>query len=174
MTSDNNKKLNPYLLGIAALLFVAGMYWWMMPDKNWVGVKVTSNHTDSVKLPDGSMAFLTGPSELGYPKTFDKDIRRVKMEGEIYFEIVKSENPFLVQSEKGGFKTTGAQVSINTKEKENISVHCFTDSVRMIARGKVKIFDIMLGPLEMSSYYRSDKEINKQTFEPNDVFKKNL
>src|SRR5690606_37329512 len=109
----------------------------------------------------GSKACIQGPSTLGYPKRFTEDYRRIKMEGEIYFEIKKNDKPFLVQSEKGGIETQGARFAVNTNEDENITVHCLSDSVDMIARGKTKNFEISLGANEKCSFWRSDKKISK-------------
>ncbi len=138
-----------------------------MPDNNWQGIKVTSGATDSITLLDGSMAYLKGPAELGFPKVFDKDVRKVKMQGEIYFEIAKDPNrTFLIQSEKGGLETHGANVLVNTKEKKNITIYCLKNNVRMIARGKKKIFEINLEAHEMSSFSKGDGLIEKEPFDP--------
>jgi ferric-dicitrate binding protein FerR (iron transport regulator) len=162
---DNKKNFNRILIA-ASVIFFIGMFYWLKPDGNWQGVKVISGDKAIFQLPDGSKAFLKGPSTLGYPKEFTEDFRRIKVEGSVYFEIVPHDTrPFLIQSEKGGLETKSAKVVINTIGKKNITIHCIEDSVRMIARGKTEIFEIHLGPYEMSSFTKGDKQINKQHFD---------
>ncbi len=163
----SQKRIKQIVAFLALLIITFGMYNWLMPDKDWQGIKVVSGQRDSVTLPDGSMAFIIGPSTLGYPKSFTEAFRRIKMEGEIYFEIANESKPFLVQSEKGGVETNGATFVMNTQEEENITVHCLRDNLRMIARGKTKNFEIGLGANEKCAFWRSDKIISKDSFTQN-------
>ena len=162
---DSTKRrtiINNILIALLVGAVCTLMYLWLIPDKDWEGIKVVSGQTQEIKLPDGSMATLTGPSSIGYPKTFDKDIRKVKMEGEIYFDIVNNPNQtFLIQTELGGLETHGASVKVNTKEKDIIIIDCLEDSVRAIARGKKDIFEIELLSNEMIRFHKKDTIIKK-------------
>lgn len=54
----------------------------------------------SITLPDGTLAWLNADSRLIYPETFDADSRRVKLEGEAYFEVMHNEQaPFYVETD---------------------------------------------------------------------------
>lgn len=160
-TRHKSFKAQNILGGVVIMAVILLMYFWLMPDKNWEGVKVTSGQIDSLILPDGSTAYLIGPSQIGYPKTFEENTRRVKMEGEIIFNVVKNNKSFLIQSEKGGAETSGGKFSVNTLEKKNITVQCFENSVHMIAGGKKEIFEIDLNSNEMCSFTKGDGEITK-------------
>jgi ferric-dicitrate binding protein FerR (iron transport regulator) len=159
------KKIYPILGAFGLLLVVLGMYSWLMPDANWQGLKAISGESKSIRLPDSSMAYLKGPAEIGYPSAFDKKVRNLKMEGEVYFEVVNNRKSFLVQTEKGGVETRGAKFLINSKEKKNITVHCLMNKVRMIAKGKKEILEINLEAGEMCSFTKGDGQMQKETFD---------
>lgn len=148
-------------MGIAASIAI--MYYWLLPDSNWRGVKVQRGEIREVNLPDGSLVRLIGPSQIGFPKTFDEKVRKVKIEGVVYFEIKRdSSRNFLIQSEKGGVETKEAKVIINTRERKNITVYCLKHSVRMIARGKKKVLETTLQANEMSSFTKGDGNLRKE------------
>lgn len=53
----------------------------------------------SVTLPDGSIAWLNTNSKLTYPEKFSDKYRKVKLEGEGYFEVKKNKQaPFFVET----------------------------------------------------------------------------
>ena len=79
-----------------------------------------------VILPDGSIAMLNAASSLSYPVHFSKNERRVKMTGEVYFEIKKITNsngignvPFYVESNYQEIQVLGTQFNINAYDNEN-------------------------------------------------------
>lgn len=73
-----------------------------------------------VVLPDGSKAWLNASSSLSFPVQFKTNERRVKMTGEVYFEIAKLENkdrsgrvPFFVETEDQTIQVLGTQFNVN-------------------------------------------------------------
>ncbi len=159
----NKIKLYRILGGIGLAGIVVVLYCWFMPDMNWQGVKVHSGETQLLKLPDSSTVYLVGPSQIGYPKVFDKKVRSVKISGEVHFNIkLDPTRTFLVQSEKGGVETYGSKFIINTTKNKNITVYCLEQQLRMIARGKKKIFEIPLDSYEFCSFNKGDGDIMKE------------
>ncbi|MGM1430194.1 FecR domain-containing protein [Sphingobacterium lactis] len=78
-----------------------------------------------ITLPDGSQAWLNAASSLTYPVHFSKNERRVKMTGEVYFEIAKLKQtngkdnvPFFVETDKQEIKVLGTQFNVNAYENE--------------------------------------------------------
>lgn len=78
-----------------------------------------------VTLPDGSIAMLNAASSLSYPVQFSDKERRVKMTGEVYFEIKKmpmpggKENvPFFVETAGQEVQVLGTHFNINAYTNE--------------------------------------------------------
>lgn len=79
-------------------------------------------HKGSVTLPDGTRAWLNSNSKLIYPDQFEKDARKVKLEGEGYFEVIKDVNtPFYVETADMSVKVLGTHFDVQNYEKKNIS-----------------------------------------------------
>lgn len=78
-----------------------------------------------VILPDGSKAWLNAASSLSYPTNFEKNVRRVRMTGEVYFEVAKvnipnsqQAMPFFVETDKQIIQVLGTQFNINAYPDE--------------------------------------------------------
>jgi transmembrane sensor len=78
-----------------------------------------------ITLPDGSIAMLNASSSLSYPVRFSDKERRVKMTGEVYFEIKKmpmpggKENiPFFVETAGQEVQVLGTHFNINAYANE--------------------------------------------------------
>lgn len=77
-----------------------------------------------VTLPDGSKAWLNAASSLTYPVEFEKKERRVKMTGEVYFEIAKISNEnkervqFFVETDKQVIQVLGTTFNVNAYANE--------------------------------------------------------
>ena len=54
-----------------------------------IEVKTNPGMTTTIQLPDGSIVHLNSESKLTYPSFFDKDKRRVTLQGEAFFEVQK-------------------------------------------------------------------------------------
>ena len=78
-------------------------------------------------LPDGSKAWLNASSTLYYPLHFEHHERRVKMTGEVYFEIAKMEKrqhgrveriPFYVETAHQEIQVLGTHFNVNSYPDE--------------------------------------------------------
>lgn len=73
-----------------------------------------------VILPDGTEAWLNAASSIQYPVAFKGQERRVKISGEIYFEVAnKSWQPFIVEADQVKLEVLGTSFNINTYKNEN-------------------------------------------------------
>ncbi|AFD07227.1 FecR family protein [Solitalea canadensis] len=79
-----------------------------------------------VTLPDGSKAMLNAASSLSYPVHFTGNERRVRMTGEVYFEIKKlvrpegkGNIPFFVETDKQEIQVLGTHFNVNAYGDEN-------------------------------------------------------
>ncbi len=68
-----------------------------------------------VTLPDGTKVWLNAGSSLKYPMSFAKNERRVRLEGEAFFEVTKdSARPFKVLSKGQEIEVLGTAFNVNS------------------------------------------------------------
>ena len=119
-----------------------------------------------VSLPDGSRARLNAASSLTYPIHFSGKERRVKMTGEVYFEIAKATDnknkriPFFVETARQEIQvlgtvfnvnayadephqlTTLAEGSVRLKSKANGSYTMLKPGQRAVVGSSVTVYDV--------------------------------
>jgi len=74
-----------------------------------------------MQLPDGTNVWLNAESSISFPNTFASNERRVKITGEVYFEVSKTtdKKPFFVEiSDKAVVEVLGTHFNINAYENE--------------------------------------------------------
>ena len=91
----------------------------------------------SVLLSDGSSVHLNSCSSLTYPVPFMGDVREVKLSGEAYFDVTKSDRPFIVKMEDIDVRVLGTSFILSGyTTDQNVSV--------TLVSGKVAIRDHQL------------------------------
>ncbi|MDR1091479.1 MAG: FecR family protein [Prevotella sp.] len=111
-------------------------------------VSVPAGQRIDFTLPDGTKVSMNSMSELQYPVMFG-DIRRVKLKGEAYFEVVHNgKSPFVVETKDYGVEVLGTTFNVNA-DADN-----FTTS---LIEGKVKVFN--LSNIEESFILSPNEEI---------------
>lgn len=93
----------------------------------------SGNQIISDTLKDGSIISLNENSTLSYPEKFDKHIRKVKLEGEAFFDVEHNKNkPFVIELNGAEIKVLGT--SFNVKEILNehiVEVYVKTGTVQL-------------------------------------------
>lgn len=75
---------------------------------------VPSGQRAELTLPDSTKVWLNAQSRLVYPVTFQKNSRRVELDGEAYFEVRHDEqSPFIVKTEKMNIKVLGTEFNVS-------------------------------------------------------------
>lgn len=93
-------------------------------------------------LPDKSKVWLNAASTLTYANNLiEHGIRRVKLEGEGYFEVAKDKaHPFIVKTSKQEVEVLGTHFNINTYSSEsNVRTTLLEGSVKISSSNKSKI-----------------------------------
>ncbi len=80
-------------------------------------------------LPDGSNVWVNSGSSISFPESFDKKKRLVKLNGEAYFDVQKSEIPFQVETNYTTVNVLGTAFNVMAYKSEN--------PVVTLERGKV-------------------------------------
>ena len=77
--------------------------------------EATSNVPTQLTLADGTKVWLNSGSKLRYPKTFTDTLRKVRLEGEGYFEVTKDPaNPFVVDGKEMNVRVLGTKFNFST------------------------------------------------------------
>ena len=111
-----------------AVLLAVGITWYQQP----ITVATSPGQTASVTLPDGSMVRLSSTSTLQYARRFGTAVRRVILNGEAFFEVIKAETPFIVE-------TNAAEVTVLGT---SFNVRAFPDdeeAIVSVAKGVVQV-----------------------------------
>lgn len=86
-----------------------------------------------ITLPDGTKVWLNAGSSLKYPMSFAKNERRVRLEGEAFFEVTKdSARPFKVLSKGQEIEVLGTAFNVNAYP-DNTTIKT------TLVKGKVKL-----------------------------------
>lgn len=85
-----------------------------------IEVKTNPGITTTVHLPDGSIVHLNSESKLSYPSFFDKDKRRVTLQGEAFFEVQKNpEHGFVISTpHETKIEVLGTSFNVEAFEKD--------------------------------------------------------
>lgn len=84
-------------------------------------IMIPRGYTYKVRLADGSSVVLNAGSELKYPVAFEDSVRLVELNGEGFFDVVKSETPFVVKMGEAQVKVYGTKFNALHSEELALS-----------------------------------------------------
>jgi transmembrane sensor len=122
------------------LIFVTGgmfLFKGMMKDQSGAGITeyfVPLGSRSKITLPDGSSVWLNAGSKLTFDGYFSRKNRRVFLEGEGYFDVVKTKIPFYVNVTGATVKVLGTAFNVKAYPEERIIETTVT-------RGTVQVFE---------------------------------
>ena len=95
------------------------------------------------KLPDGSLVALNRHSLLTYPDDFNKEVRRVKLSGEAFFEVEHNPTkPFIIDAGAISVKVLGTSFNVNATD--------ISDIIEVVVKtGKVQMYTNTSPPEEI-------------------------
>lgn len=99
------------------------------------GIVYSSNAGEkkSFQLPDGTKVILNGKSNLRLAKTFNKEERRLDLEGEAFFDVVHNPAaPFVVHTLRFDIKVLGTAFNVRAYSTDN-------KSVAALIRGQIEL-----------------------------------
>lgn len=156
------------LIGIGAASFTS---WWQdteVPEVVQVVKTTAFGKRMTLKLSDGTKIYLNSGSTIEFPEHFVGNSRKVRLEGEAFFEVAKdSTKPFVIQSDSIQTTVLGTSFNVNTYE-ENSEIKVSVQS------GKVKVNSpndgVVLGANQQAVFDRKTKAIHKATIHSNNHF----
>lgn len=116
----------------------------------------------SIKLPDGSQVWLNAKSSITFPTAFYGKERRVKVQGEVYFEVEKDKGkPFVVDVDgRQQVIVTGTHFNVNAYAEEPVIRTTLLEGAVSVAGANTE--NLQLVPGEQSSL-RADGRFRKAT-----------
>ncbi|WP_316846384.1 FecR family protein [Pedobacter psychrodurus] len=103
-------------------------------------LSTVNGETYKLKLPDGSYVWLNSASSLTYSlRLLENGKRRVKLQGEGYFEIAKDKaHPFVVSTDKQEVEVLGTHFNINSYPDEGAVATTLIEGSVSITSGKLR------------------------------------
>ncbi len=106
----------------AAILISVGLTYLVYQEFYFKSFKSEGNDIAMTKLEDATLITLNASSKVRYPKNFNKSERRVKLEGEAYFDVKKNKNsPFIIEAQHLNIIVIGTSFNVQSYKKDNLS-----------------------------------------------------
>ena len=124
--------------------------------------KITTPRGGEYKLvlPDGTKVWLNAESEIEFPSDFKGKYRKVKVKGEVFFDVTKNKDkPFIVQLPKYKVMVLGTKFNVNSYQNSK-TTHI------TLCEGKVQVFSSKLSKnvyLEPGMQFNYNKKLNNYT-----------
>lgn len=110
------------------------------PNANpWNRLSTPKGGQFKIILPDGSTVMLNAMSSLEFPTQFSEQTRRVKLQGEAFFEVThNAAQPFIVENEQQSIRVLGTKFNIKSYDNNKIITSLVEGKVEVAtAKGKV-------------------------------------
>lgn len=109
---------------------------------HWNTITTPKGGQYKVVLPDGSKVWLNAASSIKFSSSFVKnDKRKVKLNGEAYFEVAKDQSrPFIVAADQQEIKVLGTHFNVNAYKDEQL-----TKTTLLEGSVRVEFVDSVLG-----------------------------
>ncbi|WP_368241782.1 FecR family protein [Butyricimonas virosa] len=128
-------------------------------------VVIPAGFTYKVRLADGSVVTLNAGSELKFPEEFRDSLREVEFTGEAYFEVEKSDKPFIVKAGDSRVQVYGTRFNLFYSEKLALAEAVLVEgSIGMTANGK----ETKIIPHQRVWYSMKDSLMRTENVDPAD------
>lgn len=119
----------------SVLLLIAGSWSVYYFTQSAEKTMFAGHEPQEIILHDGSTVTLNASSEITYPRRFRADERRVRLEGEAFFEVAKSEEkPFVVEARGIEIRVLGTSFYVDARaDVPSVEVVVSTGKVAMVA-----------------------------------------
>ena len=111
-------------------------------------------------LADGTLVCLNAGSKLRFPVQFSGDTRRVELEGEGYFQVIRNENrPFVVGASGVNITVLGTEFNVsNYPENLNVQTTLIEGSVKVVSERDGEVY--ILQPGEQAVFDKTNGDLH--------------
>ena len=114
----------------------------------------------SIKLPDGSIAWLNAGSLLIYPEEFRGDIRSLYLSGEAEFTVTKNKKkPFIVKTNHIEVEALGTVFTVTSFPGDSTTKAMLEEGSIRVAVNKKELENRILVPNELLTYSHNSEKI---------------
>lgn len=96
----------------ATIVLLVGLSFALSPSVQTFKAPVGTATVNTVRLPDGSAVTLAPGSSISFTNEFGKNLRRVSLKGEAFFDVEKNTSPFIVDTYNSRTTVLGTRFSI--------------------------------------------------------------
>lgn len=119
-------------------------------------IRVPYGGKSNLLLPDKTKIWLNAGSKLRYNKSFDNNKREVYLEGEAYFNVEKSNSPFIVHTSHLDLQVLGTVFNVKSYPDENNIETTLIEGKVCVKSDKTKK-PIYLNPNQKLTFYKKEK-----------------
>jgi len=103
-------------------------------DIPWETMVASTEKLEAIPLADGTKVWVNKGSSISFPQTFDGAERRVKLDGEAFFDVARdTEHPFIIESNSGIVRVLGTSFNVrDLKGGEDMQVQVVTGKVEVL------------------------------------------
>lgn len=137
-----------------------------MLDDEYVVCEVPRGERSRIVLPDSSVVWLNGGSQVRYAKDFNRKDRLIELDGEAYFEVAKCQGKdFIVEVDDLQVRVFGTKFNVSGyREDEKIVTSLDEGSVALYLKSASDTGFIRLKPNEKMIFTRADRKFQKEIF----------
>ena len=136
-----------WALSVAAtLLIIIAGYWFLklqnygIQPVNKIAIITSTNEKRNITLPDGTHVWLNKATRLEYPASFVSNERRVKLEGEAYFEVKKMKNKtFSIEAGNSLTTVLGTHFNVRARKLERTVVVSVLEGKVALSSAKTEV-----------------------------------
>ena len=149
-------RIMPFIMRVAAvaLLLIGASFGWKYLNHSSDYTRIAQIDNTEIILPDGSRVWLAKGGRLSYPEKFSSKTRKVALEGEAFFDVEKSGNPFIIETPNAKVTVLGTSFGVNT-DTNNTEVTVATGLVALKSNRSKK--EVRIKP-----NYKATYDINAQ------------
>lgn len=162
-----SRSIGFYLVRVAAVLVVGIMVYALLRYQadQVQQIQLTSSDatiTDS-PLPDGSIISLNQQTKIEYPEEFAGKERRIKMEGEAYFQVQSdTAKPFIIEANEALIEVLGTSFNVKAHaEDQAVEVLVEEGLVQLSNRDYSQLAKLSVG--EKGIYLKETDQVKKET-----------
>jgi transmembrane sensor len=133
--------------------------------ESWVEIKSPAWTRVKFSLPDGTTGWLNSSSSVKYNGNFTND-RRITLEGEAFFDVMKDEKkPFVVSTNEIVVKALGTRFNIASYSNEK-SVEVVLEEGKLLFNDKEMDKSILMKPNDLVTFDKTLKDISTSVVQP--------